>query len=65
MTEREAGYLHSFRKPTFPISKHGALFFPCDAPSVLLQLNLQVFDKKPAIYLKKQGERIRRSHCLI
>ena len=23
------------------------------------------FDKKPAIYLKKQGERIRRSHCLI
>jgi hypothetical protein len=37
MTEREAGHLHDFRKPTFSISKHGSLFFPCDAPSVLLQ----------------------------
>ena len=55
MTEREASHLHGFRKPTFPISKHGSLFFPCDAPFVLLQYTLQVFDKKPAIYLKKQG----------
>lgn len=37
MTERDACHLHGFRKPTFPISKHGSLFFPCDAPSVLLQ----------------------------
>ena len=65
MTEREAGHLHSFRKQICPIAKHGSLFFPCDAPSVLLQYNLQVFDKKPVIYLKKQGERIRRSRRLI
>ena len=25
MTEREACYLHDFRKTTFPISKHGSL----------------------------------------